>query len=332
VGFFFVELALSNPQLERQKQKELDDDIRDALDEDLDDLRELLTTAPRPDKSAPSALPGPSRQVDPKDDSEYDQFVRTLAFDARAKPKDRTKTEDELALEEAEMLQKAEAKRLRRMRGEYVSDEEGENEGGGYKKRRKLERRGEADDLDDDFDEDDLLGPGLTREDIENMKPESDDEDGEGSDEASGDDDEEDGSGEDEDEDDEDEDDEDESEVASAMEDLDDEVPDLVPVDSDEEDLVARTSKGKGKGKASAKVKEIPFTFPCPASIEDLEDIMDDLDDSALPTVVQRIRTVHHPSLAQGNKEKLQVSWTQAGHSATRAESRTSWECCLTIP
>jgi len=299
-------VARVDPQLERQKQKELDDDIRDALDEDLDDLRALLTTAPRPDKSAPSALPGPSRQADPKDDSEYDQFVRTLAFDARAKPKDRTKTEDELALEEAEQLQKAEAKRLRRMRGEDVSDEEDEDEGGGYKKRRKLERRGEADDLDDDFDEDDLLGPGLTREDIENMKPPTDDEESGEEDKGSEDGsegDEEDGSDEDEDEDD-----EDESEVASAMEDLDDEVPDLVPVDSDEEDLVTRKGKGKGKSKASTKVKEIPYTFSCPASIEDLEEIMDDLDDSALPIVVQRIRAIHHPSLAQGNKEKLQVS------------------------
>jgi nucleolar protein 14 len=35
---------------------------------------------------------------------------------------------------------------------------------------------------------------------------------------------------------------------------------------------------------------------------------MEPLDDSAIPTVVQRIRAIHHPSLAQGNKEKLQVS------------------------
>ena len=32
-------------------------------------------------------------------DQEYDQFVRELAFEKRAKPKDRTKTEEEIALE-----------------------------------------------------------------------------------------------------------------------------------------------------------------------------------------------------------------------------------------
>jgi nucleolar protein 14 len=40
--------------------------------------------------------------------------------------------------------------------------------------------------------------------------------------------------------------------------------------------------------------------------VEEFEDILEGLDDEALPIVVQRIRALHHPSLAQGNKEKLQ--------------------------
>lgn len=285
----------------------MDDDLRDALDENLDDLRELLATAPIPDKAAAaSILPGPSRPAarpveGAAQDTDYDQMVRTLGYESRAKPKDRTKTEEELAIEEAEKLQKAEAKRLRRMRGEDASDDEDETEGG-FKKRRKLEKRGEEDDLDDDFvDDDELLGPGLTREGLESMAlPQRDESEEEDDEDDEDDEDEEDDSEEDDDEDD-----------VSEMEDLnDDEAPELVPVDSDDDEAVVKRSKtsGKGKGKAKATTKEIPFTFPCPTSIEELEDIMDELDDSALPTVVQRIRAVHHPSLAQGNKEKLQVS------------------------
>ena len=52
------------------------------------------------------------------EDINYDQHVRELALDKRAKPKDRTKTEEELALEAKEALEKAERKRLQRMMGE----------------------------------------------------------------------------------------------------------------------------------------------------------------------------------------------------------------------
>ena len=297
-------------KIERQKQKDLDDDLRDELDQDLDGLRELLEAAPPKDRSAPSALPQQPRTAPDaggaEADSNYDQYVRTLAYEARAKPKDRTKTEEEVAKEEAEKLQKAEAKRQRRMAGEDVSDEEDEEEGG-YRKRRRVDRRGEADDLDDDFVEDEeLLGPGITREALEKMaRPQgSDEEDGDEDDEeGSEDDDEEDGSDNEDDEDD-DAEDEDEEDEMSAMEDLNDDVDEDSDA-SEGEDLVKRKSSKKGKAKV-APVKEIPFTFPCPTSIEEFEDILEDLDDSALATVVQRIRAVHHPSLAEGNKEKLQ--------------------------
>jgi nucleolar protein 14 len=260
---------------ERQHQADLDADLRDELDGDINDLRALLNEAP----AEPVSF---KRQpISDKDDAEYAQFVKTLAFEARAKPKDRTKTEDELAIEEKERLEKAEAKRLRRMRGEESEDEDSRG------KKRKVDDRREADDLGDDFldeDEDDLLGPGLTREGLEKM----------GADKAAEMDDDE----EEEDDEEEDEDDDEQSD----MEDL-DEAPDLVAADDDEIDLVK-----KRKRSSAAKSKEIPYTFICPASIDELEDIMEPLDDSAIPTVVQRIRAIHHPSLAQGNKEKLQVS------------------------
>jgi nucleolar protein 14 len=131
---------------------------------------------------------------------------------------------------------------------------------------------------------------------------ESDDEEGsEEGDEEDGDSDEQ-GSG-DEEEDEEDEDDESE---ASSMADLDEEEG----LEGEDDEMTGEIVKGKKRSSSSAKgkSKEIPFTFPCPSTIEEFEDILEDLDDEVYPTVVQRIRALHHPSLAQGNKEKLQVS------------------------
>ncbi|TXT06079.1 hypothetical protein VHUM_03552 [Vanrija humicola] len=290
-------------KLERQHQKEMDSHMREELDEGLDELRALLGESV-PVRPAVQ-LPGPQRTAaaipDQQTDGDYDELVRTLGYEARSKPKDRTKTEDELAVEEKERLEEAEAKRQRRMRGEASDDED---QPASKKGKASSGRVPDADDLDDDFvgdvDEDggvSLLGPGLTREAIEDMDMGSvngDDIDSDGSDGDEEDDDEEG----DEDEDDDDDDDEDE---ISDMEDLDDE-----SAASDDEDDTPLAPKTKNKGKGKAVATEIPFTFPCPSTVEDFIDIVQELPDSALPTVVQRIRALHHPSLAQGNKEKLQ--------------------------
>lgn len=257
-------------------------------------MRDLLAA---PSNAGPSR---PPRQRPEDVDVDYDQVVRTLAFDARAKPKDRTKTEEELAVEERDKLDQAEVKRLRRMRG-GMSDEED----GGSKKRNRQAAGG--DDLEDDFVEEDLLGPGLTREDIENMAlPGAADIEGgsEGDEnESDGDDDEDEEEDENEDEDSGEGDEEDDIESEDNLEDLDE---DDLSEDQSVEEVTAKSKGGKRHNKSNG-VKEIPFTFPCPASIDELEDVLDDHDDTAVPIIIQRIRALHHPSLAQGNKEKLQV-------------------------
>ncbi|EIW69706.1 hypothetical protein TREMEDRAFT_20830, partial [Tremella mesenterica DSM 1558] len=277
---------------ERQQQKELDIDLREELDEDIDELRALLQdSAPASGPSTLSRRMQLLKEQDEQDaDGNYDQVVKTLAFDARAKPKNRTKTEEELAVEEKERLEEAEAKRLKRMRGEPDSDEEEEGD-----KRRKTEKRGEADDLDDDFGEE-LLGPGSSHEGDENLDEENDEDETDDDEEDEEEDENQDTEefGDEDEDDDEDEDEEDDQDM--------DEPPDLVPVD--ETDLVK--SKKIVRVKTTPAVKEIPFTFPCPATVDELEDVLSELDDSALPIVIQRIRALHHPSLAQGNKEKLQ--------------------------
>ena len=255
----------------------------------------------------------------PAHDVDYDQYVRSLAFDRRAKPKDRTKTEEETAKEEAEKLQEAETARLKRMRGEVDEDgSEDEEEQGrrGKRGKKSAKRAPEGDDLDDDFDEayngakEFGLGGGLgDQEDKEMVNMGTDSED-EGDEEEEGDSDEE------TDEQDEDEDDD--------LDDLGDDLDDLEEDDEDVEEEMSQeasdiesdpvTTKAARKTNSSTKArpttstkKELPYTFKCPESMEDWVDLTQDLDDEQVETVVKRIRTLYHPSLGEGNKERLQA-------------------------
>jgi nucleolar protein 14 len=222
-----------------------------------------------------------------KADQDYDKVVRELAFEQRAKPKDRTKTDEEIALEQKHLLETAERKRLRRMMGEEDSDSEEETG------RRKRRRQVGGDDLEDDFYDEEGgfagLGIGLT-EDAEgyslkasNTEPLSDeDEDSRSSSRQS-----------DEDED------SDESESQSEG---------LGSEGEEPEELVSGRTMVRTSSKTTTRTaNELPFTFPCPASHEEFLDILDGIEDKDVPTVVQRIRTLHHPSLAEDNKFKLQV-------------------------
>ena len=215
------------------------------------------------------------------DDQEYDKAVRELAFEQRAKPKNRTKTEEELALEEKQALERAERKRQRRMRGE---DSDIEDENG---RRKRLKQIG-GDDLEDDFYGEEGFGPGLQEEGPDGSSEDIEGDESEGEDEELEDEleDEYDSDGEDGDNT------ESEAEGLGAAEDGDD--AELVP-------------KRKGKtGKLSVD-EELPYTFPCPESHQEFLDILEDVKDEDVPTVVHRIRTLHHPSLAEDNKSKLRV-------------------------
>ncbi|KAF8897899.1 nucleolar protein 14 [Infundibulicybe gibba] len=277
-------------RLRRQMEKEQEDNVRHQLDEDFDSLRDLLY-APDPSSTGSNSVPlgRPSTETSTQlkatelapvpQDLDYDQQVRELAFDKRAKPKDRTKTEEELAIEEKEALEIAERKRRKRMLGLDDSDTEDENAS------RKKRRKG-GDDLEDDFAEDDDewdglgpgLGNGLNGAGAEDASESEDDENGgsEGSEEGSGSDSEQSS---------------DDSEVEAG----------------EHEELVPSSQPGKGKAKQGVSSYGLPFTFPCPATHEEFLGIINGVDDADVPTVVKRIRTLHHASLAPENKFKLQA-------------------------
>ncbi|KAF7335317.1 hypothetical protein MSAN_02342500 [Mycena sanguinolenta] len=264
-------------KLRRQMEREEEDNVRHELDQEFDSLRDLIY-APDPSASGSNSLPLGSA---PKPiEVDYDQRVRELAFDARAKPKDRTKTEEEIALAEKEALEKAERRRRKRMLGLDESDSEGEDE-----RARKKRRRG-GDDLEDDFDDGEDwngIGAGLGDQAEASVGDDADSSANEG---------EEDDDGDDDDDSDDQESDNQEDEEESEVE-------------GDHEELT--TSAKRSKGKSKAPDKELPFTFPCPTSHEELLEILEDVDDKDVPIVFQRISTLYHTSLAPENKFKLQT-------------------------
>ncbi|CAE7230914.1 unnamed protein product, partial [Rhizoctonia solani] len=260
---------------ERQEQREADDNARHQLDQEFASIRDLLYAPAPPDPSSsgsnsiplgkPRTQSAPATETEAyqaettteqktgptaKTDQDYDQFVRELVFDKRSRPTDRLKTEEELAREAAEALEKSEKARLRRMRGE---ESDGEDERSG--KRRRV---AQADDLEDDFvEEEDAygLGDGLkagvdegdetgASEEEESEEEESEEEEGTRS----------------------------ESDDDGVSEDVD--PSDLSdgagegdePVEGELEELFAsrpRQSETKGKGKGASK-STLPFTFPFP--------------------------------------------------------------------
>ena len=134
---------------ERRKKKEDDDHLRAELDGGLADVFALLRGRPPKSEAKPSFEPtmNPDRAAllngkgREEADKEYDERLRQMQFDVRARPSTRTKSEAEKAEEEAKKLKDLEEQRLRRMEG---NDSDGDED----------IRPGEGDDdfVDDGFD------------------------------------------------------------------------------------------------------------------------------------------------------------------------------------
>ncbi|EME38264.1 hypothetical protein DOTSEDRAFT_75732 [Dothistroma septosporum NZE10] len=289
---------------ERQKVKEDDDDLREKLDQNIGELMGLLQGVkkplPPPKFGETAATNGDGPVMNPErqklldgGDKEYKNYMKQLVNEARAAPSNKSLTAEEKAQKEAERLKDLEEKRQKRMRGEDVSDDENEAAPGA-----DVDIRAESDELPDeaaDFgftssvpqskksreeplvldDEDefamdeDLIASGSEAE-------LSDDESGEGS--------------------------ENDSDVDGEFR------------EDEESEFVTEILGSKGAtGSNATKVGErtatttsgVAFTYPCPRSHEELLGIVNDLPAEKLPTVIQRIRALYHPSLSASNKESL---------------------------
>lgn len=260
--------------------------MRHELDQDFDSLRTLLY-APDPSSIDNDAVdvvkPFAPVSANGEDATDYDKQVRELAFDKRAKPKDRTKTEEELALEQKEALEKEEKQRRLRMLGQDPDESDDEDVGG----RRKKRPRG-GDDLDDDFMEEESFGGLGTGLDLEMGNGMSESDEGEDSGVEEGD--------------------EEQSDEGADFDGFGEDDQSSVDEASDLEEKDTRPKRKARRSSETVKAKqELPYTFPAPEDHDEFLEIIEGLPDSDVPTVIQRIRTLYHHSLGPENKFKLQV-------------------------
>lgn len=281
---------------ERQAAKDDDEDLREELDKEMADIHGLLRGIPS--KSKPSIVlePGmnPERAallsgIDKvKFDKEYDLRMRQMAQDARSKPTEKSKTEEEQAAERAHKLQELESRRLRRMKGETVdSDEEPEKVndaieepededfgfGDGIKVRPSNAELG-VEDEDDFLIDNDLIASGSELEESEDDSSDPGNEDEENADE------------------------EDDEFLNGLLTEEEAKRPEFLtganaPIT--EIDLPAENGVNGN----------LAYKFSCPQSHEELLQITKGIDILDLPTVVQRIRALYHPKLKSENKGKL---------------------------
>ncbi|KAJ5449744.1 uncharacterized protein N7458_006193 [Penicillium daleae] len=280
---------------ERQKAKEDDDDLREELDQELPDLFEALRGMKAPAKPEPPKQDldtmNPERaamlrEPEGKDtEKEYDQRLKQLTFDTRSKPTDRTKTEEEKVEEEAKRLKKLEEDRLRRMRGEELSDEE--------------EVESDKDsffqgDEDEESEVDDAAAFGLHTTSYE-PRPElavEDEDDFIIDDDLV----------------------ETRSNASLSLDGSDIEEEEISDEESEEEDelingMTLPTANGAAVSTAvqvnQTADGQLAFTYPCPGNHAEFLEVTKDVPTQDLPTVIQRIRALHHPRLHADNKTKL---------------------------
>ncbi|XP_018410490.1 PREDICTED: nucleolar protein 14 [Nanorana parkeri] len=286
---------------ERQSQREKALELTEKLDSDWKNIQTLLAhRTPKSERKPEIEKPKPD---------DYDKIVRELGFEMKAQPSDRMKSEEEIAKEEQERLQKLEAERLRRMRGE---------DGKSKKKAKHIS----ADDLMDGFvlDNDDRLM--LSYKDGKMNIPNSEDEKnagtdgnkeeepveedegsdvGEEGDEAGenatdGSEEEEDGSEEEDDE---------GSDASDNYSDLESNAESAE--EDGEEEVKPKNIKGKTKEKEAAEASsQLPFTFDVPESQERFQSVLTEKPIEQQLIILERIQKCNHPSLADGNKAKLE--------------------------
>lgn len=278
---------------ERQRAKEADDDLREELDEGLPDLFDMLRGSKPPPKPEPlkddQASMNPERAAllegKPREDveREYDQRLKQMTFDKRSAPTDRTKTGEEKAAEEADRLKELEEERVRRMRGEELSgseeDESAPSEDESAPDDAKafgLQQPSNGtttrpnmgvEDEDDFIIDDDLVE---TRSDVSLSVDESGGEDAMSS-----------------------------AEEPEELEEDDEFINGLTlpEIKPNKRSTVADRAQGTSQGLA--------FTYPCPEDHQSFLDIVKGVPMQDLPTVVQRIRALHHPRLHSDNKKRL---------------------------
>lgn len=300
---------------ERQKAKDDDDDLREELDKGMSEMLALLNGHRPPPKSQNpessgqpgmnpdrlAMLEGTARQ---DADREYDQRLRQLAMDKRATPTERTKTDEEAAIEDAQRLKELESSRLRRMQGEVDEDEEEpkpkREKAAAAAVKTNATATADDEEMDDDAAE---FGLAFTQSKAAAEPLVLDDEDEFVLEDdlvaSASDADMSDSSGE------------------SESGDSDDEAEPLQQEDEEEDEFVRGILGKSDRTGANTQPLSMPvlevttpslaYTYACPSNHDEFLEIINSkgIAVEEIPTVVQRIRALYHPSLSAENKKKL---------------------------
>nr|CAD7595851.1 unnamed protein product [Timema genevievae] len=320
-------------KVEKQRAREQTLDLTEKLDTDWKDLLPIVSASKKSSKDTQESL---------KPDS-YDTVMRELKFEARGKPSDRLRTEDEIAKEEKERLEKLEAERQDRMKG--FTDETPVTT--------SANKHRSADDLDDGFEidsdtevtlayneEGELIGPVPSTESQKSANKEKIKDKLDSSNDDSEDDDDDDETKSDNnnsaqegnskknepndlepvevkekmnepksDDDDDDYDDDDKESIEDKSE---DNMSDLKQDSDSEEEKLDEPADSKEqestvieKHLMSEDREELPYTFQVPANYEGLQDILTNRNSDYQAVVVERMVKCNHPSLKEGNKDRL---------------------------
>uniref|UniRef100_A0A8C0BVG8 NOP14 nucleolar protein n=1 Tax=Buteo japonicus TaxID=224669 RepID=A0A8C0BVG8_9AVES len=260
---------------ERQTRRESALELTEKLDNDWKEIQTLI--AHRTPKSERK-----DKEVEKPKPDEYDMIVRELGFEMKAKPSERMKTEEELAKEEQARLQKLEADRLRRMRG---IDEQVNN---------KKPSHISADDLADGFilDKDDRCLLSYKEEEEEEGGKEDNENEEESEEESVN---------------------EDEEDVAAdSHSDLESDLESEEEATGNKEQKKHKTNENESQNvkeldpKMEAAKSELPYTFAVPESYETFKSLLAGRTIEQQLTILERIQKCNHPSLAVGNKAKLE--------------------------
>lgn len=280
---------------EKQKIKEQTLELTEKLDTEWKDLLPLVNSNNKKVEM--------EQTVD-----DYDKVMRELKFEARGIPSDRLKNEDEIAKEEREQLEKLEQDRLKRMKGIIQEDV-------------RNSKHKSADDLDDNFQYDDLEndvmlsydnegaanvnvnaelnGQIITANNKNNTEENEDDELHEEEDSME----------------------EDKSENEDEEETEDDNFSDLKSDESESEDEAeVKLEQNEEVMDVQEKIKidlqerkkvmekareELPYTFDLPNSYEELFVTLTQYDCNGQSVAIERMIKCNHPSLGEHNKERL---------------------------
>ncbi|XP_070844939.1 nucleolar protein 14 [Chaetodon trifascialis] len=279
---------------ERQVQKEEAQELTEKLDQEWKNIQALMV------KKTPKAERDNTAEEKPKVE-EYDMMVRELGFEMKAQPSEKMKTQEELAREAKEKLQKLEADRLRRMMGDEAGDSG------------QSQVHMSADDLNDGFILDKEDKKTLSYQDgkwnigEESEEDEDEDEEEEEKEEEEEDDKEEEGEEEEEEEQEgssEEEEEDGHSDLESEQESEDEERKQEDEETSDEPKN--SLTKEEMKAQQEAAKAELPYTFTAPESYSDLRGLLQGHTPDNQRLIVARTQKCNHPSLAVGNKLKLQ--------------------------